>query len=170
MAGRGRSGGALVSAALRYLRKAKRRARPGRLPHGQRSHLFRGDVRPGPTGVPGRGSGYHYRPGGNDFPDRRVVPGSENRPTPRGAYEARPEYLDRNVNPPQWVPKAGNGGVSTFFPDHWTPAQVDAAVPEAFSRASAVPGTSLWEGTYRGVTIRGWTRPDGSLGNGWPVV
>jgi hypothetical protein len=161
----------LVSAALRYLRKARRRARPGRLSHDRRSHLFRGDVRPGHHGAPGRGTGYHYRPGGNDFPDRRIVPGSENRPTPRGAYEARPEYLDRNVNPPRWVPKAGNGGVSTFFPDHWTPAQVDAAVPTAFQNSTRIPGTDRWEGMHRGVKIEGWYDPSsGGLGNGWPVL
>jgi hypothetical protein len=170
VSGRGRAGGTLLSAAFRFLRKAKRRQRAGRLPHNQRVHLFRGDVRPATPTAPGRGSGYHYRPGGQDFPDRRIVPGSEYRPTPNGPYTARPQYLDRSTNPPTWVPKSGNQGVSTFFPDHWTPAQVDAAIPTAFQNATPIPGTNRWEGMYRGVRIEGWYAPGGGLGNGWPTL
>jgi len=168
---RSRGGGKLISAAFRYLKKAKRRQRPGRLDHARRDHLFRGEVRrPHNPHAPGRGTGYHYRPGGQDFPDRRIVPGSVNRPTPDGPYSARPEYFDHGGNPPGWVPKSGNGGVSTFFPDHWTPAQVDAAIPTAFQNARPIPGTSRWEGFYRGVRIEGWYGPGQSLGNGWPTL
>ena len=170
MSGRGRAGGTLLSAAFRFLRKAKRRQRAGRLPHDRRVHVFRGDVRPATATAPGRGSGYHYRPGGQDFPDRRIVPGSEYRPTPNGPYTARPEFLDRSVNPPRWVPKTAFHGQSTFFPDHWTPAQVDAAIPTAFRNSTPLPGTGRWVGMYRGVRIEGWYAPGGGLGNGWPTL
>lgn len=163
-----RGSGALISAAFKFLKKAKRRNRPGRLDHARRDHLFRGGIKQTPAGS--RGVGYHYRPGGQDFPDRRIVPGSINRPDPNGPYEARPEFLDRSTNPPRWVPKAGNGGVSTFFPDHWTPAQVDAAIPTAFKNARRIPNTNMWEGEYKGVKIQGWYDNNGNLGNGWPVL
>ncbi|MDR7276115.1 hypothetical protein J2S41_002893 [Catenuloplanes atrovinosus] len=133
--------------------------------------------------------GYHYRPGGRDFPDRRIDPASIIRPTPNGPYKAKPQILDRSVNPPVWRSKSGFGGYSTFFPDHWTPAQVDAAVPDAFARSSAVPppypggpDPGLWRGSHRGVTIEGWYQRDQNgniltdaagnrlLGNGWPVL
>ena len=44
---------------------------------------------------PGRpkGSGFHYRPGGEDFPDRRLVPGSKVT-YPNGVYKAEPGFFD----------------------------------------------------------------------------
>ncbi len=118
--------GRLMRAALRYLRKTRKRARPDRMnPHFTTHTIGGGHVRPGQP----KGSGYHYRPGGEDFPDRRLVPGSEVT-YPNGVYKAEPEFFDATLNPPAgaWKPKAGNSGVSTFFPDDWTPAQVDNAV------------------------------------------
>jgi len=166
---RSRGSGKLISAAFRYLKKAKRRQRPGRLDHHRREHVFRGEVKRPPNNPNAPyGSGYHYRPGGQDFPDRRIVPGSINRPTPNGPYTARPEYRDPVTG--RWVPKSGNQGVSTFFPDHWTPAQVDAAIPEAFRNARPIPNTNMWEGTYKGVRIEGWYGPGQTLGNGWPTL
>ena len=46
------------------------------------------------------------------------------------------------MNPPAgaWKPKAGNGGVSTSFPDDRTPAQVDNAVSGAFKNSTRVSG------------------------------
>jgi hypothetical protein len=166
---RGKAGGKLMRAALAYLRRAKKRDRPGRLsPHGL-DHVFRGDVRPTkPTG-----SGYHYRPGGSDMPGRRLKPGSIRRNSRTGVYSARPEYFDPALDPPQgrWKPKGGNGGVSTFFPDHWTPAQVDAAVSGAFRSPTMVPGsTTMWQGEYYGIKIQGYLDPaTGALKHGWPL-
>ena len=79
-----RGSGKLMRAALKFLRRAERRARPGRMTPHARRHVFGGDVRPGKT----KGSGYHYRPGGKDFPDRRIIPGTKridpSFSTPRG--------------------------------------------------------------------------------------
>jgi len=164
-----RGSGKLMRAALKFLRRAERRARPGRMTPHARRHVFGGDVRPGKT----KGSGYHYRPGGKDFPDRRIIPGTKRIDPRTGVYEAKPEFFDPTVNPPHgaWKPKAGNGGNSSFFPDHWTPAQVDAAIPGAFRRASPVPGDpDKWRGTYGGVTIEGFYDGHGGYRHGWPVV
>jgi hypothetical protein len=129
-------------------------------------HVFRGHVNP----THHTGSGYHYRPGGQDFPGRRLRPGTVTRDTRTGVYRARPEFWDPSYPPSGgWRPKAGNQGYSTFFPDHWTPAQVDAAVPGAFRNAVPVGG-NRWRGTYGGVTIEGFYNPTGGFSHGWPVL
>ena len=165
--GSGKASGRLMRAALKYLKRANRRNRPGRMNAHFRDHVFGGHVKPGQP----RGSGYHYRPGGEDFPGRRLKPGTVNRDPRTGAYEAEPEFFDPTRNPPhgEWKPKAGNNGVSSFYPDHWTPAEVDAAVPGAFN--NAVPaGGNMWRGTYRGLTIEGFYDGAGGFTHGWPVL
>ncbi|MDG4820620.1 EndoU domain-containing protein [Asanoa sp. WMMD1127] len=159
-----------MRAALQYLRRAKKRTRPGRLPPRGLDHVFGGDVRP----TKPKGSGYHYRPGGVDFPGRRLQPGSLSRNPRTGVYTAKPEFFDAQLDPPhgRWKPKAGNQGFSTFFPDHWTPAQVDAAIAGAFRNHTLVPGsTKVWRGTYGGVKIEGYLDPaTGALKHGWPLL
>lgn len=167
--GKNKSGGTLMRAALKFLRKANRRNRPGRMNAHFRDHVFGGHVKPG---MP-KGSGYHYRPGGQDFPGRRLVPGTKQVDPKTRAYRAEPEFFDPTINPPHgaWKPKAGNGGESSFFPDHWTPAQVDAAIPGAFRNAAPVPGyPNKWRGTYNGLTIEGFYNASGGFTHGWPVV
>lgn len=177
---KGKAAGGLMAAALKFLKKANKRNRPGRMTPRAREHVMGGGhVRPGMSS----GSGYHYRPGGKDFPGRRLVPGTKVVNTKTGAYRAEPEFFDATLNPPHgaWKPKGGNGGVSSFFPDHWTPAQVDAAIPGAFRGASHVPGTgatglpgshgSMWRGTYNGLVVEGYyDGTPGGFAHGWPVV
>ena len=93
----------------------------------------------------------------------------QNIDTRTGAYTAKPEYWNPNGNPPGWTPKGGNGGVSSFFPDHWTAAECDAAIGGAFNNATSIGGNK-WRGVYRGVVIEGYYGQGGSLGHGWPVV
>ncbi|MEV4535837.1 EndoU domain-containing protein [Asanoa sp. NPDC049518] len=167
---RTKASGKLMRAALRYLRRAKKRSRPGRMgPHGL-DHVFRGDLRPKKS----TGSGYHYRPGGRDMPGRRIRPGSVTRDARTGIYTARPEFFDPALDPPQgrWKPKGGHDGVSSFFPNHWTPAQVDAAIAGAFRNHTHVAGTTnMWEGSYSGIVIQGYFDPGtGALKHGWPVL
>ncbi|SCL62568.1 EndoU domain-containing protein [Micromonospora chersina] len=166
--GSGKAGGRLMRAALQYLRRANKRNRPGRMTAHSRDHVFLGHERPGMA----TGSGYHYRPGGQDFPGRRLKPGTIQRDPRTRAYTAQPEYFDPTVNPPAgtWKPKGGNQGVSSFFPDHWTPAEVDAAISGAFRNAQRLPN-GTWRGTYRNLTIEGYYHPQtGALKHGWPVV
>ncbi|MCY1138008.1 EndoU domain-containing protein [Actinoplanes sp. Pm04-4] len=158
--------GRLMRAALRFLRRTKKRARPDRMnPHFTTHTIGGGDLKPGKT----KGTGYHYRPGGQDFPGRRLMPGTKVT-YGNGVYEAKVEFFDPTLNPPAgaWKGKAGNKGFSTFFPDDWTPAQVDNAVSGAFKNSTPFPG-GMWAGTYNGVTIRGYYDEAGGFTHGWPV-
>ena len=156
-----------MRAALKFLKNTKRRNRPGRLnPHFTEHTIGGGHIRLGRT----KGSGYHYRPGGEDFPDRRLIPGTRV-DHPNGVYEAKPEFFDPTRNPPagEWKPKAGNGGVSSFYPDHWTPAQVDNAVSGAFQKSVPHPTEpGMWVGTYKDVVIEGFYNGFGGFTHGWP--
>ena len=159
-----------MRAAFQFLRRANKRNRPGRMnPHFRDHVIGGGHVKPGAP----KGSGYHYRPGGQDFPGRRLQPGTVVRDPKTGAYRAKPEFFDPTINPPHggWKSKAGpNGGESSFFPDHWTPAQVDAAIPGAFANAVPVPNSNKWRGVYNNVVIEGFYNSSGGFTHGWPVV
>ncbi|MDR7278978.1 EndoU domain-containing protein [Catenuloplanes atrovinosus] len=135
-------------------------------PHFTEHTIGGGHVRPGKP----KGSGYHYRPGGRDYEGRRLIPGTRV-DHPSGVYQAEPEFFDSTLDPPhgRWKPKAGNGGVSSFFPDHWTPAQVDNAVAGAFKNATRVDADT-WRGTYKGMTIEGFYNGSGGFTHGWPLL
>ena len=164
--GKGKGAGKLMRAALKFLKRTSKRNRPDRMnPHFTEHTIGGGHVKPGAP----KGSGYHYRPGGRDYPDRRLVPGSRVE-HPNGVYEAEVEFFDPTINPPAgaWKPKGGNGGVSTFFPDHWSADQVDKAIAGAF-KGSSPAGGNKWEGTFDGVTIEGFYNGSGGFTHGWPV-
>jgi hypothetical protein len=164
MSAKGKAAGGLMASALKFIRRANKRNRPGRMRPWARDHVIGG----GHVNNSGLGSGYHYRPGGQDFPGRRIKPNSKTIDKRTGAYTAEPEYWNPNGNPPGWVGKSGNQGVSSFFPDHWTAAEVDAAIGGAF-RNSVPHGPNMWRGTYKGLLIEGYYN-QGGLGHGWPVV
>ena len=162
-----KSGGKLISAALDFLKKAKKqraaRRTQGKMDPDRLEHMIKGDVKPGAN----RGSGYHYRPGGNDFPDRRLKPNTKTFVGDKGVYTAEPEFFDKAMPPPpgQWKPKSGPGGTSAFFPDDWTPEQVDKGVADAFRNSSQHPADpDRWLGEADGVKISGYydnTTPHG---------
>ncbi|GIF73263.1 hypothetical protein Asi02nite_27810 [Asanoa siamensis] len=116
------------------------------------------------------GAGYHYRPGGRDWPNRRIDPATVTRNRATGTYRAKVQYFDPKVPPNgAWRGKSGFGGFSSFFPDHWTPSEVDKAISTAFQRSSPIPGSNRWRGDYRGITIEGFYH-NGDVGHGWPVT
>ncbi|RKN48675.1 hypothetical protein D7223_09390 [Micromonospora endolithica] len=159
-----KSSGKLVRAALRYLRKqdgrAAKRARAERMTPERLRHTFQGETH--------TRKGYHYRPGGQDFENRRIGQVLR-RDNTTGVYEAKVEFYK---DPPgQWMPKVGQGR-STFFPDDWTPGQVDAAVTSAFKDPATqrLPDGS-WLGEANGVPIMGYYDLNtGALKHGFPYL
>jgi Bacterial EndoU nuclease len=130
---------------------------------GRFHHIFKGEVRRGPTGQM-VGSGWHHRFMGQDQVDRRVV--SITRRAPNGTYAARVEMKGPGGT---WVPKPAG---STFFPDNWTPQQVVRSIESAFSGHTVVPGTNgrRWQGLADGVLMQGSFHPtNGSWNSAWPV-
>ncbi len=46
---------------------------------------------------------------------------------------------------------------STFFPDTWTPKEVNRAIETAFTNSEVVEGSmNMWRGTYKGIRIEGY--------------
>jgi hypothetical protein len=113
-------------------------------------HVFYGHPRPG------RISGYHYRPGGEDVGNFRVT--EIRRPPDRnGVYEA-------------WVEGSTEDGQvgrkrSTFFPDAWTQSEVQGAIQKSFENRQPVydsagaPLLHKWQGMYNGIRIEGMYLP-----------
>lgn len=152
-----RRGVNVIEAAEEYFQTAMgrrgrvRRKNLNQMDYDKMVHALKGDMRPNRPG----GTGYHYRPDGKDFPGRRIVPGSEQPVGSNGVYQAKPEY---QLPDGDWQPKAGNNGVSTFFPKDWTPKQVDTAVSSAYRNSKPDPANpnAAWIGTHNGVRIMGY--------------
>ncbi|SDE56280.1 EndoU domain-containing protein [Glycomyces harbinensis] len=161
-----------IREALDYMKKAKNPRtsgdRTGKMDDWGLEHIITGDSKLGQRRR--KGTGYHYRPGGSDMPGRRTdLTGSTQ--YPNGVYTGKPEYFDHQSTPPKWKKKGGNGGVSTYFPDSWSPQQVDDAVAQAYKNGSINPADpGKWSGTHNGVKIEGFVDPSKPHGytHGWP--
>ncbi|WP_018353313.1 EndoU domain-containing protein [Longispora albida] len=160
--GKRKSTGKLLRAALRYLKeqdgRVAKRNRPDRMNPERLRHMMEGENR----------KGYHYRPGGEDFPDRRITQVMRRDPN-TGVYEAKVEFYK---DPPGvWQPKVGQGR-STFFPDHWTPQQCDDAVTNAFTSNNVVKNADgSWTSSVNGVPIMGYyDTATGALKHGFPYL
>ncbi|MDN3243833.1 EndoU domain-containing protein [Glycomyces tritici] len=154
-----KSGGKLISAALDFIKKAKgqrvSRRTQNKMDPEKLEHMLMGEIKPGAN----RGSGYHHRPGGNDFDDRRIKPDSKKMLGDKGVYSAEPEFFDKTMPPPpgQWKPKSGPGGTSAFFPDDWDAGKIDKSVTEAFKNSKTHPtDPNRWLGEVDGVKISGY--------------
>lgn len=155
----------LITKALKYLKKARRRRGGADRMTGQKlGHVLQGELKRDPAGNL-VGTGYHHRPGGHDLPNRRT--GAITATHPNGVYDAKPEY--RNPKPPpDWVPKKFNA-TNTYFPDGWSAHDVDEGISEAFKSGKRLPD-GKWYGEHNGVYISGYyDTATGAVGNGFPV-
>ncbi|MDG4778216.1 EndoU domain-containing protein [Micromonospora sp. WMMD961] len=115
----------------------------------------------------GRASGWHHRPGGIDPPGAKLLKVTR-RDTRTGVYNGRVAFQNRRTG--AWREKRGG---STFFPDDWTPAQVDNAVNRGFNSPDVVkdPETGRWSSIFRNVELEGFYDPDtDTLRHGYPVL
>jgi hypothetical protein len=93
-------------------------------------HILKGEVKYGDF------KGFHY----DGYPNsigkvKSVVAGTKG----KGPYTAIVESTNG-------VSKLENGGMSTFFPDEWTPKQVFDAVTQAYANRQYDPVTKYWIG------------------------
>jgi hypothetical protein len=142
--------------AIRWLRRATKK-------HRKYHHIFRGEVRRVGPHRTWTAQGLHHRYLGHNMPDRRVGPIL--RHDYNGAYAAEVSMKGPNG----WIAKRGG---STFFPDHWTPQKVVAAIEEAFARRTNAPGRAArrWRGWAHGVPIEGSYDARGAWDSAWPVL
>jgi hypothetical protein len=188
---KGKGGNGLMRAALKFLKKAdfqrNKRARPHRLEPHQLKHVLWGNansvryngLRSG-SGKYGTRVGYHSRPGGQDMPGRRILP-PPTKTHSSGAYQVRTQFqVDtrtpkqiKDGEPPQleWKDKSGKGGVSTFFPDHWTPQRIDGEISGAFKNGTKNPD-GTWSGMGSdGLPIEGrWDTQSGGIMTAYPEI
>lgn len=184
---KGKAGDGLIRVAMKFMKKADfqrtKRAAGHRLEPHQLRHMMQGSsgtkhfdgLRSGP-GKYGTRTGYHYRPGGQDFPGRRILP-PPNKTHPSGAYDVRTQFeVDQSKakdgSKMVWTDKKGPGGSSTFFPDHWTPQQVDGAVSGAFQNGTFDATKGTWKGIGPdGLKIEGRFDPNtGGIVTAYPVI
>ncbi|WP_165963888.1 EndoU domain-containing protein [Actinomadura sp. KC216] len=132
-------------------------------------HIFLGNV----NRRANKGTGFHHRYQGKNPPTARVrrdANGNELKdpPNSHGAYRAKVDVRDEDGT---WYRKNGK---SSFFPDSWTPKQVDEAINTAFKNATPDPANpNKWVGNLpNGMQIQGFY--SGNLKKGWysawPVV
>ena len=154
---RTRGGAGIFEPALRWMRRKIASSK-------RHHHIFRGEVRRGPRGL--QASGWHHRFMGADLPDRQVV--RIQRRATNGTYTA--DVRMRGGPTGSWYDKPGG---SSFFPDNWTPQQVDRTINSAFANSSPVPGTNgrRWRGYADGFRVEGSYHRNGRDWNSaWPIV
>ncbi len=82
-----------------------------------------------------------------------------------GLYKAAVDVRDPRTG--AWVRKEHE---STFFPAHYTEADVKQAIDEAYANRKTAPD-GRWEGrTSRGLVIRGWLNASGSIATAYPKM
>ncbi|WP_213523402.1 EndoU domain-containing protein [Paenibacillus sp. J31TS4] len=122
--------------------------RPGSL-----EHILEGELNRRGSAV-----GYHYE----GMPNARgsVVPGTETAPDGNGVYRAQVAV--------DGVPKAGNGGFSSFFPKEMEPQQIVDAVNEAFANRTHVTGNVYTGTSADGLPIQMYLDRSGRIISAFP--
>ena len=118
-------------------------------------HSFEGDIRSGQAG------GYHYDM--VEGTSGSIIEGTKS-PTlnDAGVYEAKVE-----VN---GIPKTGNGGYSTFFPDRMSPQEVVDTINEAYSNKVLSNGNEYIGKSSNGLKIGMYIRKsDGKIISAFPM-
>lgn len=130
--------------AIKAIRKRLRWDGLNRLSPRLAQHIFEGHHRPSRSSD----TGYHHREGGVDQGALRVVKVVEG-PDEHGVYVAQ-------VRGPRTPPTAVK--TSTFFPDHWSRAEVLCAVRQVFLEGEYEPAKRRFRGVYKGVRIDAFLR------------
>lgn len=105
--------------------------------------------------------GLHIAPNGVLPPGRRIV--LEERPDILGIRKVRWQAQDSAGN---WVPPRAK--FSTLFPNSWSEDDALYAIKEAFKNSHPIKNDG-WQGTYEGITIRGFYDENGLPYTGWPL-
>jgi hypothetical protein len=126
-------------------------------------HIFNGEIRPN-----GKAVGFHYEGIESTSSSRSTT---ILRPTNAdGVYQSRVEIFNNQTNSLQ--PKMMNpttSGRSTFFPKHWTKAEVLAEIRGAFANQTEPMQGDIFIGEGpKGLKIKGIVRADGVIETAYP--
>lgn len=128
-------------------------------------HIFNGEVK---TASAGKGktrleaTGYHTEVIRNAA--GRIIPGTKSELNEKGVYQGRV-----TVN---GIRKRTMGGMSTFFPEHWSPQYIVNAINEAYANKRLKTNTlNMYEGSSsEGVRIRMRVNANGKIVNVYPLM
>lgn len=128
-------------------------------------HIFNGEVK---TASAGKGktrleaTGYHTEVIRNA--EGRIIPGTKSELNEKGVYQSRV-----TVN---GIRKRTMGGMSTFFPEHWSPQHIVNAINEAYANKRLKTNTlNMYEGSSsEGVRIRMRVNANGKIVNVYPLM
>ena len=128
-------------------------------------HIFNGEVK---TASAGKGktrleaTGYHTEVIKNA--EGRIIPGTKSELNEKGVYQGRV-----TVN---GIRQRTMGGMSTFFPEHWSPQHIVNAINEAYANKRLKTNTlNMYEGSSsEGVRIRMRVNANGKIVNVYPLM
>jgi len=117
-------------------------------------HIFNGEIN-------GRGqaTGYHYE--GIEGSPGKTVEGTKTEPDENGVYTAQVEVGD--------VPKAGNGGTSSFYPEDMSPQEVIDAINEAYDNRVNLRGNTYIGESDGGLEIEMYLDSDDKIISAFPI-
>lgn len=117
-------------------------------------HIFKGEIN-------GRGqaTGYHYE-GIEDSPGK-TVEGTKSDVDDNGVYTAQVEVND--------IPKTGNGGESTFYPEDMSPQEVIDAINEAYDNRVNLRGNTYVGESDGGLQIEMYLDADDKIISAFPI-
>jgi len=120
-----------------------------------RTHLFSGEVDKW-----GESKGWHHEASGAKSKGTYVIESTRSAPDANGVYRAN--VIIEGVKKKK---------ISTFFPQHWTEAQVEQAIAEAYQTKIQSPRSPLvFEGSSRsGIKIEFLISPQGVLHAAYPL-
>ena len=127
-------------------------------------HIFNGEVKSASAGKGKRrleATGYHTEVIQNA--EGQIIPGTKSAPDGKGVYEGKVTV--------KGVRKRTMGGMSTFFPAHWSPQHIVNAINQAYENKRAVdPTGNIFVGnSSEGVQIRMRINPNGKMASVYPV-
>lgn len=128
-------------------------------------HIFNGEVKLASAGKGKKrleATGYHTEAIKNA--EGRIIPGTKSELNEKGVYQGRV-----TVN---GIRKRTMGGMSTFFPEHWSPQHIVNAINEAYANKRLKTNTlNMYEGSSsEGVRIRMRVNANGKIVNVYPLM
>ncbi len=128
-------------------------------------HIFNGEIKSASAGKGKRrleATGYHTEVIQNA--EGQIIPGTKSAPDGKGVYEGKVTV--------KGVRKRTMGGMSTFFPAHWSPQHIVNAINQAYNNKKLKPGsTNVYVGiSSENVNIKMRINPNGKIANVYPLM